>query len=369
MKRAFVLLFVLLLSTLAFSQPAAPAISQVFVFFCTPGFLSCPLGFDPVLTPVQLSDGYLYVPTFWGGTGNPNFGGTVARSSTGGQGLAIHTFASVGGQFLGGENPAIAFLQGNDGALYGVTESGGLHNFGVMYKLTRTGSFQVLYNFCSLPSCLDAATPLVLSSDGNFYGVAYKTFFRITPQGVWSRIATLSQSLGLTKLIQANDGNFYGAGGFAFRITPSGQLTVLHQFQYPALPTTPLIQASNGYLYGGTGGSGTNTGIFRMSLAGDFAFIHEMTDSEGYSPVQLLEASDRNIWGISDFRNGSYFTLTLDGTSIQSAAFNCSTTGCLPLGLMEGRDGNLYGTAGSGGLLPGEEPLGTIFKIAAGLPH
>lgn len=94
-----------------------------------------------------------------------------------------------------------------------------------------------------------------------------------------------------------------------------------------------------------------------------------MTDSEGYSPVQLLQASDGNLWGISDFRDGSFFTLSLSGSSIQSAAFNCATTGCTPLGMIEGPDGNLYGVAGAGGNAPGENPLDTIFKIAAGLPH
>ena len=64
-----------------------------------------------------------------------------------------------------------------------------------MYKLAPGGGFQVLYNFCSLPNCADAAVPITLANDGNFYGVADTTFFRITPQGVWSAIGTLSQSV------------------------------------------------------------------------------------------------------------------------------------------------------------------------------
>jgi uncharacterized repeat protein (TIGR03803 family) len=346
-------------------EPSTPAISQVFVFFCNPGFTSCPNGFDPILTPIQLSDGNLYAVTFWGGQGNANAGGTVARTSISGQGFAIHTFQPVAGMFLGGENPAISFLEGPDGNLYGVTESGGTHNFGVMYKLQRNGTFQVLYNFCSLPGCPDNAVPLLLANDGNFYGVGFHSFFRITPQGTWTQISTLTQAgAGPGPLIQANDGNFYGPG---FRVTPSGQFTVLHQFHYPATPTTPVIQASDGNLYGATGGSGSGTGIYRMSLSGDFAFIHQMTDSEGYSPVQLLQASDGNLWGISDFRNGSFFSITLSGGSILSASFNCAATGCAPLGMFESRDGNFYGVAGAGGNLPGRNPLGTIFKIAAGL--
>jgi uncharacterized repeat protein (TIGR03803 family) len=360
------------ISAVTSAQPSPPPISQVFVFFCTPGFLTCPLGFDPILSPIQLSDGNLYAVTFWAGQGNPNAGGTVVRTSVSGQGLVLHTFEQTGGLFLGGENPAIAFVKGPDGDLYGVTESGGTHTFGVMYKLARNGNFQILHNFCSLQNCTDAPVPITLANDGNFYGVSYLTFFRISPQGTWTQIATLGQSLGgASRLIQASDGNFYAVGNrVAFRLTPSGQLTVLHQFVYPAFPTSPLIQASDGNLYGATGGSGSGTGIFRMSLSGDLAFIHQMTDSEGYSPVQLLQASDGNLWGISDFRNGSFFTISLSGVSIQSEAFNCNATGCGPLGMIEGTDGNLYGVAGAGGNAPpGDDPLGTIFKIAAGLPH
>ena len=113
--------------------------------------------------------------------------------------------------------------------------------------------------------------------------------------------------------------------------------------------------------------SGSGTGIFSMSLSGYVEFIHQMTDSEGYSPIQLLQASDGNLWGLSDFRNGSFFAITLSGASITSGAFNCNTTGCQPQGMIEGRDGDFYGTAISGGNITDQNPEGTVFKIAAGL--
>lgn len=353
----------------SFAQPS-PAVSQVFVFFCTASFQSCPNGLDSVLAPVRLSDGNLYAASFWGGQGNPNAGGTVIRTSTSGLGYAIHTFQPVGRAFPSGENPAIALLQGPDGNLYGVTEQGGTNNFGVLYKLASSGGFQVLYNFCSLPNCADAAVPITLANDGNFYGVADTTYFRITPQGVWSAIGTLSQSVGLSvRLIQARDGNFYGAANIIFRLTPTGHFAVLHRFTYPEEPSSPLIQASDGSFYGATGGSGPGTGIFRLTVSGYFAFIHQMTDAEGYSPVQLLQASDGNVWGISQFRDGSFFSISPSGVSLQSGAFNCSVSGCTPTGFIEAPDGNFYGVAEAGGSAPGQNPLGTVFKIAAGLNH
>jgi uncharacterized repeat protein (TIGR03803 family) len=243
-----------------------------------------------------------------------------------------------------------------------------------MYKLARNGSFQVLYNFCSLANCPDGAGPLTLANDGNFYGGEFHTIYRITPQGTWSLVHALDPTTEGTAgfLIQASDGNFYGTGtvevdqGTIFRVTPSGQFTIVYQFPIGQGVSSNLLQASDGYIYGATNESGAGTGIFRMSLSGELEFIHQMTDGEGYGPSQLLQASDGNLWGLSDFRNGSFFAITLSGTSITSGAFTCSTTGCQPQGMTEGRDGNFSGTAIMGGAFPGN-PEGTVFKIAAGL--
>jgi uncharacterized repeat protein (TIGR03803 family) len=375
MKHVVTCLTVLILTTISFAQPSSPAISQVVAFWCNQNFTSCPNGFDPTLPPIQLSDGNLYVATWWAGQGNPNAGGTVFRTAPGGQGLVIHTFqsSSIGGGFPNGEHPVIALTQGTDGNLYGVTEQGGAYNSGVMYKLARNGSFQVLYNFCSLSGCPDGPGPLTLANDGNFYGGEFHTIFRITPQGTWSLVHALDPSTegNAGALIQATDGNFYGAGwingkGTIFRVTSSGAFTILYEFPLGQAVSSNLAQASDGYIYGATNESGSGTGIFRMSLSGNLQFIHEMTDGEGYDPIQLLQASDGNLWGLSDFRNGSFFSITLGGASITSGAFNCSSTGCQPQGMVEGKDGNFYGTAIMGGAAPGN-PEGTVFKIAAGL--
>jgi uncharacterized repeat protein (TIGR03803 family) len=376
MKPTNLLLTVLLLATVSFAQPASPGISQVLAFFCNQNFTQCPNGFDPTLPPIQLSDGNLYVVTWWAGQGNPNAGGTVFRAAPSGQGFVIHTFqpVSLNGGFPNGEHPVLALTEGTDGNLYGVTEQGGTHNQGVMYKLARNGSFQVLYNFCSLSGCPDGPGPLTLANNGNFYGGEFHTIYRLTPTGTWSLVYALDPSTeGVAgALIQASDGNFYGAGwlndmGTIFRVTPAGQFAILYQFQLGEGVSSNLLQASDGYIYGGTGLSGPGTGIFRMGLSGNIEFIHQMTDGEGYSPIQLLQASDGNLWGLSDFRDGSFFAITLGGASLTSGAFNCNTTGCQPQGMIEGRDGNFYGTAISGGNMPGKNPEGTVFKIAAGL--
>jgi uncharacterized repeat protein (TIGR03803 family) len=381
MKCACVVLTLVALSMGASAQtPSQPPISQVFAFFCNEDFSSCPDGFDPTLVPIQSPDSSLNVVTWWAGQGSSNNGGTVTNVTLAGRATVLHTFVQApNGSYPLGENPVIAFAKGPDGALYGVTESGGTHSSGVMYRLGTqgVGSFQVLYNFCSLPGCPDGPGPLTLARDGNFYGAEFHTIYRITPKGSWSLLHALNPTTeGIAgSLIQASDGNFYGAGRVGnqsdiFRVTPAGVFTILYRFPqwFPGV-TSNLVQASDGNLYGATSGSGSGTGIFRISLTGQFEFIHEMTDSEGYSPGQLLQASDGNLWGLSSFRNGSFFSISLSGVSLTSGPFTCNLTGCEPQGMVEGADGNFYGTAIMGGLAPGKNAEGTVFKIAANLGH
>jgi len=77
MKALIAFVAILVLAAASVAQPSSPTISQVFGFWCNSNFTQCPNGFDPTLAPIQLSDGNLYVATWWGGQGNPNAGGTV----------------------------------------------------------------------------------------------------------------------------------------------------------------------------------------------------------------------------------------------------------------------------------------------------
>jgi len=148
-----------------------------------------------------------------------------------------------------------------------------------------------------------------------------------------------------TGLVLASDGNFYGTTpsggsttvnpptrGVAYRITPSGTLTPLVGFTGAATgeqPLAALIQGSDGNLYGTT--------------AGGFDNLY-----------------------------GTVFKLTLDGTLTTLFVFTYDpTTDTFPDGnapeaaLVEGPDGNLYGTtAGGGRQNGGSSALGTIFKMS-----
>jgi len=353
----------------------------VYTFLCSNDFQTCPNGFDPVGSPQQIGKtSFFYAVSFYGGQGGANAGGTIVRTNTTGLGGAVYTFQpGPHNDFPDGNHPGVAFLAGPDGNFYGITQKGGSHNWGVMFRLSPSGAVQKVYDFCSISGCVDAGAPLTLGKDGNFYGIASKVFFRITTQGAWTQIATLPVNLGLfTQLIQAKDGNFYGANviqngdgsGVAFRLSPSGQYSELHRFDPNSAPSCPLIQASDGNLYGATINLGPGTGIFRLTLSGDFQIIHELISQQGYNPSQILQASDGNLWGLTNIGGGTFFRVRLDGLLLDTGFFDCNKTGCLPQQMIQASDGNFYGVADAGGFAPPNQvALGTIFKLSAGLPR
>src|SRR5271166_6350704 len=89
-----------------------------------------------------------------------------------------------------GANPQAALVQGIDGSLYGTASDGGVHFHGTVFRLSASGRLTTLYNFCGQANCGDGANPygaLVLATDGNFYGTTltggvedYGTVFKIT---------------------------------------------------------------------------------------------------------------------------------------------------------------------------------------------
>jgi uncharacterized repeat protein (TIGR03803 family) len=236
----------------AFAQ--APPISQIFAFYCNSDYSSCPDGFQPQLGPVQLSDGNFYGTTAYGDTSSVL--GTVWQATPSGSVNTLYNFTANGsGKYVNGSYPDVALVAGPNGNLYGVTLEGGTQNSGVFYSLTTTGTQQVLYNFCSRAGCSDPAARIVLAGDGNFYGITPNLVFRLTPEGVWSRIRKFNPARQEgVELIAGTDGNLYGVvfslpfdtgKASVFRLTTSGKYTALHTF--PTLEeVSALTQSSSG---------------------------------------------------------------------------------------------------------------------------
>jgi uncharacterized repeat protein (TIGR03803 family) len=194
-------------------------------------------------------------------------------------------------------------------------------------------------------------------------------------------------------LIQASNGNLYGTAsqggastyGTVFEITRNGTLSALYSFDLTdgGLPYAGLIQASNESLYGTTFEGGANacpsfyfTGcgtVFKINLSGTLTTLDSFDGTDGAgSEAGLVQGADGDLYGTAaDGTNGygTVFKITPTGTLTTLYNF-CAKTDCAdgayPLaGLVQGTDGNLYGTTEEGGNSTncGTAGCGTVFKI------
>jgi len=310
----------------------------------------------------------------------------------------IHSFNSTDGLGPNG------LVQSTDGNLYGTTSNGGanqsciLGGCGTAFKITTGGALTTLYNFCSKRNCSDGYDPgsaLVQGGDGNFYGTASRggilvgTVFKLTPAGVLTTLHQFNVTDGSypNGIVEASDGNFYGTTsegggqgfGKIFKITHGGTFSNQHPFcsePYCAdggYPDGVLIQATDGNLYGTTTSGGAYDGgtVYKTTLAGTLTVVHNFCQQSGCTDGQVgagvIQGVDGNFYGTTLFGGaygfGTVFKLTPAGVLTTLYSF-CAHSGCLDGNypesqLLQATDGNLYGTTSSGGA----NDEGTVFKI------
>ena len=242
-------------------------------------------------------------------------------------------------------------------------------------------AYEVLHQFGAPPEGGYPIASLLRATDGNFYGttsnLGYGTVFQITPEGMVTIVHAFTGGTDgwgpKAALIQATDGNLYGTTekggssschggpggcGTVFRVAPDGTgYTVLHRFSGEtdgAHPVAALLQATDGNLYGTTsyGGAGVGGTIFRMALDDTFTVLHAFgSGTDGRAPeAPLIQATDRNFYGTTveggSSGAGTVFRMTPDGTVTILHAFDLASDGGEPrAALIQGLDGNLYGTS------------------------
>jgi len=346
-------------------------------------------GQSPEGTLVQGSDGNFYGTTPLGGA---HAKGTVFKIDSTGSLTTLHSFSGFPAD---GAVPIGALVQGNDGNFYGTTASGGAFFQGTVFRMTSSGAITVLHSFNTFLS--EGAVPaagLVQGSDGDFYGTTavggehfQGTVFKIDATGNFTRLHSFSGSPSeganpVAGLVQGTDGNFYGTTpsggqhfqGIVFRISQGGTLTVLHSFTgYPAeggVPFGALVQGNDANFYGTTaiGGTHFKGTVFKIDAAGSLTTLHSFSGSsdEGANPVAgLVQGSDGNFYGTTvlggtHFR-GTLFSIDVTGSLTTLHSFSGSPSeGALPFaGLVQGSDGSFYGTT----VLGGTHGAGTVFNF------
>jgi len=270
--------------------------------------------------------------------------------------VAAQTFTTAH-SFTGpeGANPYAGLVQGLDRNLYGTTIYGGAYGNGNVFQMDPSGKVRSLYDFCAQSNCIDGQYPdstLVMGSDGDFYGTT-------------------------------QNGGLYNYGS-VFKVSTSGALITLHSFDITdgVNPYGALLFASDGNFYGTTNAAGACTTVgagcgtvFRISPQGDFKTLYnfclETGCPDGEFPVGgLIEGSDGNFYGTTNAGGnsicpgggcGTIYRITPSGALTTLHRFN-NTDGAYPApALVEVRKGLLYGTTAAGGA----NNDGTVFSITA----
>ena len=357
---------------------------------------SGPDGSAPSAGLILASDGNLYGTTSGGGA---NDEGTIFRLTPDGTLTTIHSFAGPDGA-----NPVAELFQANDGNFYGTTQYGGagftskfVNGYGSVFQCRPDGTVTMLHSF-SYDNVVGAfpTSALAQGADGNLYGSTNitagtddneGTIFRITLNGVltvaYSYIGTnLNHASALTL---GTDGNLYGATAYGgtggalgygmgtiFKIAPDGSYTTLYTFDgiTAGSPSSRLIQAADGNFYGTAADSDFNGPgvVYRITPAGEFNILHSFAIYTG-GPSALVQGVDGNFYGTTgnygssiDGNNydGTIYKMTPDGTVTTLHYFDIAD-GTAFSGLVQGADGEFYGTASTLGDL---ESSGTIFKTS-----
>jgi uncharacterized repeat protein (TIGR03803 family) len=195
-------------------------------------------------------------------------------------------------------------------------------------------------------------------------------------------------------LTQGADGNFYGTTyegganetctsgcGTVFKMSPAGTLTILYNFCSQTNcadgrePIGSLVQAADGDFYGTTAGGGTHGWgtVFKITPTGKlttiYSFCARQNCSDGAEPVAgLVQGRNGNFYGTTEggglinlCQNGCGTVFEITPTGRLTTLYNfCIRTNCAdgnqPFGgLVLATNGNFYG-----------ETTGTIFEITPG---
>jgi uncharacterized repeat protein (TIGR03803 family) len=207
--------------------------------------------------------------------------GVVFKINKDGKETVLHRFNGSDGAWPVGD-----LVLGPSGNVYGAT-SAGLTNSGTVFRIGSSGTFAVLHRFGAHNDGLSPAAGVIRDSAGNLYGT--------TDNGGTSNRGTV------------------------YKISPSGQETILHAFTGGTdggFPDAALVLGATGKLYGTTvsggdlacnGGTGCGT-IFELDPSGHETVLHNFEGKPGEFPLaKLVIDSSGNLYGTTAGNSGGNY--------------------------------------------------------------
>ena len=258
-------------------------------------------------------------------------------------------------------------------------------------------TFSVLYSFNGSGDGRLPVSPVILDAAGNVYGTAgggglgsdTGTVFELNSTGqettLYEFTGTPDGSIPQAGLFRDATGNLYGTTrwggvsdlGTVFEVNAAGVETVLHSFNGGdgINPDCALIRDSAGNFYGTTfsGGAGGFGVVFKMNKLGHLTLLHQFTGgSDGGRPYAgLIQDRNGNLYGTTTSGGasgaGTVFKLTATGVLTVLHTFTGkSGDGATPYGgLIQGAGGYFYGTKnGGGGAATCPSGCGTIYRVS-----
>lgn len=350
-------------------------------------FSDSTFGSSPKGSLILANDGNLYGMTNVGGTSGM---GTIFQFNPQTNVCAKKfDFAGV----TSGAKPLSSLIQATDSNLYGVTNEGGINNFGVLFKYDiQNNQYIKLIDFDGANTGQNPIASLTQHSvNGFIYGTTnlgglnssgvifeYNTTTNQFTKKIDFDVANGAISYG--SLLEAPDGMFYGLNNYG----GANNIGVLYQYNpisniytnkidfagstNGSSPRGNLVLATNGSLYGmaASGGTSGNGTLFQYNYSTNTLIKKiDFTTVTGCSPFgSLAQSSNGKMYGVT-FYGGTFGVGTIiefniaTGVCIKKQNFGGLTNGTGPsTTLIHASDGNFYGVTNIGGLYSS----GVLFK-------
>lgn len=265
-------------------------------------FAGNPDGEYPFTPLVRDNKGNLYGTTSEGGSSSY---GAVFRIDGAGHETVLHSFTGRND----GCYPMQGLVRDTAGNLYGTASFCGFFGYGTIFKIDRAGTFTVLHAFTD--GSPDGAGPyyghLTMDRSGNLYGVTggggnsnYGVLYELSRKGTFTMLHGFAGRRAdgcypLGSVARDKAGNLYGTTnscgsndrGIIWEVSKAGKETILHHFAYlPSDGCDPgggVTLDSEGNLYGVTLGCGANYGgaLYQLSPDRTLTLLHSFDSPDG----------------------------------------------------------------------------------------